>query len=115
VSASTDPFTIFPSVAGADAGVDTFTDSITTSNILAILLLFGVIEAIFCTFGCSVSCNELIDFGPSAAIFNFGSSADFTLASAVAGWLDLAAEDPSAGLDSSAVSVCLGRCVKTLT
>jgi hypothetical protein len=33
--------------ASAEAGVSTFVDSITASNTLAILVLFGVIEAIY--------------------------------------------------------------------
>jgi hypothetical protein len=78
-------FRASPSTAGAEAGVDTFTDSITASNMLAILLLFGVTEAIFCTFGSSISCNGLKAFNCSAAIFGFGSSADFDLALVGAG------------------------------
>jgi hypothetical protein len=78
-------FRASPSIAGVEAGVDNFTDSITASNALAILLLFGVTEAIFCTFGSSVSCNGLKAFNCSTAIFGFGSSADLDLASAGAG------------------------------
>jgi hypothetical protein len=82
VVASLDFFRVSPSVAGAEAGVGTFTDSITASNMLAILLLFRVTEAIFGTFGSSVSCNGLKAFSCSAAIFGFGSLADYVLASA---------------------------------
>jgi hypothetical protein len=69
-----------PSAAGAEAGVDTFTDSITASNTLSILLLFGVTEENFCTFGSSISCNGLKAFNCSTVIFGFGSSADSALA-----------------------------------
>jgi hypothetical protein len=62
--ASLDFFRASPSASGAEAGVDTFTDSITASSTLAILL-FGVIAATFDTFGSSVSCNELRAFGCS--------------------------------------------------
>ena len=74
-------FRASPSASGAEAGVNTFTDSITASSKLAILLLFEVIAAIFDTFGSSVSCNELKAFSCFAAIFDFGYSVDI-LASA---------------------------------
>jgi hypothetical protein len=80
-----DFFRVSPSAAGAEAGVDAFTDSIIASNTLAILLLFEVTEAIFGTFGSSVSCNGLKSFSCSASIFGFGSSANYVLASAGAG------------------------------
>jgi hypothetical protein len=75
-------FRASPSASGAEAGVNTFTDSITASSKLAILLLFEVIAAIFDTFGSSVSCNELKAFSCFAAIFDFGYSVDSILASA---------------------------------
>jgi hypothetical protein len=102
---SLDFFGALPSKVGAEAGVDSFTDSKTTSNTMAILLLFRVTEAIFGTFGSSVSCNGLRAFSCSAAIFGFGSSVDSVLASSGMRWLDSKAEeDPSAGLGSSVVS-----------
>jgi hypothetical protein len=102
-------------VLRAEAGVNAFVDSITASSTLAILLLFGITEAIFAIFGTSVPPNGLETFNCSVAIFDFGSSAGSILASVIAGSLDSRAEDLSTGLGSSAVSSRLGQCVKTLT
>jgi hypothetical protein len=54
-------------------------------------------------------------FDFSAPAFEIGSSVDPTMASAVAGCFGSAAEDPSVGFGTLAVSKCLGRCVKTFT
>jgi hypothetical protein len=111
-----------------EAGVSTFVDSMTASNTLAILLLFGVTAGIPDTFGSSVSYGGLRIFDCSANFFDSGSSADFALASVGRfgtlvnfslalvrmGQSDPEAEDP-AGSSTLAVSVRFGRCVKTLT
>jgi hypothetical protein len=81
--ASLDFFRVSPSLAGA--GVDAFTDYITASNTLPILLLFGVTKAIFGTFGSSVSCNGLKAFSCSTAIFGPAPLAVSALASAGVG------------------------------
>jgi hypothetical protein len=114
--ASLDFFRASPSASGAEVGVDTFTDSITASSTLAILLLFGVIAAIFDTFGSSVSCNRLKAFGCSIDFLSPSSLADSDLVSTGAEKLGSHVEvDPSIGFDTLVVSACLGRCVKTLT
>jgi hypothetical protein len=113
--ASLDFFKASPFVSGAEAGVGTFADSITASSTLSILL-FGVAAGIFDTFASFVSCNGLRAFGCSINLFSSGSSAGSALASTGAERLGSdAEEDPSIGLGTSAVSMRLGRCVKTLT
>jgi hypothetical protein len=49
MATSVDSFVLLSPMLGAsvDTGVSTFVDSIISSNTLTILLLFGVIEAIF--------------------------------------------------------------------
>jgi hypothetical protein len=86
------------------------------SSTLAILLLLGVAAGIFDAFGSSVSHNELRAFSCSIAFFSSGPSAGFVLASIGAEQLGSdTEEDPSIGLGTSAISMRLGRCVKTLT
>jgi hypothetical protein len=66
---------------GTEAGVSTLVDSMTTSDTLAILLLFGVTAGISDTFGSSVSYGGLKIAGCFADFFDSGSSAIFALAS----------------------------------
>jgi hypothetical protein len=106
-----------PSVTGAEAGVGTFTDSMTASSTLSILLLLlGVAAGIFDAFGSSASRNRLRTFDCSAAYFSSGPSASSILASAGAERLgsDME-EDPSTSFGASSVSMRLGRWVRTLT
>jgi hypothetical protein len=99
IQSSLDFFKASPPVSGAEVGVCTFTDSMTTSRTLAILILFGVATGIFDALGSFVSCNRLKALGCSAAFFSFGSSVDFVLASAGVDWLGSNTEkDPSIGL-----------------
>jgi hypothetical protein len=79
---SQDFFKASPSKSSAEEEVCIFTDSMTASSTLAILLLFGVAAGIFDALGSSVSCNGLKAFGCSAAFFSSGSSVDYVLASA---------------------------------
>lgn len=113
-------------------------DSRTASSTLAILLL-GVIAGAFDTFDNSGSTGELKIFGSpvvspssgfsvvfplaSTACFSasadpvagtFGTSADSSLELAGAGCPGSAMDVPSASFGTVAVSMYLGRCVKTL-
>jgi hypothetical protein len=122
IPALTGPFKISPSALGAraKAGVDAFTDSMTASTTLAILLFFrvaaGIAVGILDAFGNSVSRAGLKAFGCSTAFFSFGSSAGLNLASAGTERLGSDIEaDPSISFGTSTVSMRLGRCVKTLT
>jgi hypothetical protein len=55
-------------------------------------------------------------FSYSAIIIGFGTSADSPLPSARTGYSDPEAEEgPSVSFSTFAVSMCLGRCVKSLT
>jgi hypothetical protein len=97
--------------ASTETGVDVFTASITASSTLAILLFLGVVTGILDGFGGSVMHGGLRTFSGSAAFFSFGYSAGSVLAST---GTDIEA-DPSISLGTSAVSMRLGQCVKTLT
>jgi hypothetical protein len=116
IPASSNFFKASPSVSDAEAGVYTFTYSMTASSTLAILLLLRVAAGIFDALGSSVSRNGLKAFGCSDVVFSSGSSTDSVPASAGAErhGSDME-EDPSIGLSTLAVSMRLGRCVKTLT
>jgi hypothetical protein len=63
----------------AEAGVSTFVDSMTASNTLAILLLFGVAVGIFVIFGSSVSCDGLRIFGCPTDLLGFSFLAVFSV------------------------------------
>jgi hypothetical protein len=102
--------------ASADVGVDVYTDSITASNTLAILLFPGVTVGMLDSFGSSVAHGGLSAFNYSAIFTSFGSIVGFVLAS-------IGIERPgsvtgiasSLSFGTSAVSMRLGRHVKTLT
>jgi hypothetical protein len=81
--ASADFFETLPSVLGAsaEAGVDDFTDSITASSTLAILLFLGVVAGMLDGFSSSIVHGGLGAFNCFAAFSSFGSSAGFVLAS----------------------------------
>jgi hypothetical protein len=118
MSASFDFFETLPSVLGtsAEAAVDVFTDSITASNTLAILLFLGVVAGMLDGFGSSIVHGGLSAFNCSAAFSSFGSSASFVLAltdTERLGYVIGAA--PSISFGKSTVSMRLGRRVKTLT
>jgi hypothetical protein len=83
MSASSDFFETLPSVidASAEAGVDVFTDSITASSMLAILLFLGVVAGMLNGFGSSVVHGGLSAFNYSNAFSSFSSSTGFVLAS----------------------------------
>jgi hypothetical protein len=115
----------------AEAGVGTLVDSRIASSTLAILLLFGVtagifdISANFLNYGSSVIFALALAgcFGTSAtlasvysvAVFRISSSADPVVASVGAGNSGLAVEEgPSSSFGTLAVSMYLGRCVRTL-
>jgi hypothetical protein len=137
---STSPRVVVASAASfAEAGVDALVDSKTAFSMLAILLLLGVIAGALDTFGNSGSGSGLKIFCSPAGSSSSGSSAAF-LASAgcfgasadsFAGTFDTSAnsplapvgvgyfgsvveEAPSVSFDTLAVSMFLGRCVKTL-
>jgi hypothetical protein len=121
-------------------GVNALVDSMTASNTLAILLLLGVIAGVFDIFGNSGSAGGLKIFGSPTVSPSFGTVAVFYFASATcfgvptgpaAGAFDNSAssslgmvgagcsastvEDvPSPSFGTVAVSIYLGRCVKTL-
>jgi hypothetical protein len=69
MTTSSDFFKISPSLlrASAEAGVDVFTDSITASSTLAILLFLGVVAGILDAFGSFVMHGGLRAFSCSAA------------------------------------------------
>jgi hypothetical protein len=127
----------------AEAGVGALVNSKTASSTLAILLLLGVIAGVLDTFGNSgsggglrifvnhadsSSSGYLADFSLASVgrfgtsidlIFScpitFGASADSPLAPAGPGYSGSAVEEiPSASFGTLAVSMYLGRCVKTL-
>jgi hypothetical protein len=114
-----------------EAGIGTFVDSMTASSTLAILLLFGVTAGIFYASADFLNSGSLdvfviasaghfstsvvSAFGCSAAVFGFGTLADSPLASAGAGNSgSIAEEGSSASFGTLAISMYLGRCVKTL-
>jgi hypothetical protein len=100
----------------AEAGVDVFTDSITASSTLAILLFLGVAAGMFDGFGSSVAHGGLSAFNCSVIFSSFGSSVTFVLASTGIERLgSVIGAAPSISFGMSAVSMCLGRRVKTLT
>jgi hypothetical protein len=141
--ASTSARVVVASTASfAGAGVDALVDSKTTSSTLAILLL-GVIAGALDTFGNSGSGGGLRIFGNPADSSSSSSSTAFSLASVGrfgaptdsafscpitlgtladspleltgARYLGSAVEDfPSASFGTLAVSIHLGRCIKTL-
>jgi hypothetical protein len=118
VPVSSDFFKISPPVLGAsvEAGVDAYTDSMTASSTLAILLFLRVVAGILDAFGNSVSCGGLRAFSYSTAFFSFGPSVGPVLASTGAERLGSDIEvDPSISFGTSVVSMRLGQCVKTLT
>jgi hypothetical protein len=123
----------------AGAGVDALVDSMTASSTLAILLLLGLIAGVFDTFDNSSSDGGLKIFGgpavssrssssvafPLASIAclgaladsiaeTFGISADSLLEPAGAGCPGSVVEEVlSTSFSTVAVSMYLGRCVKT--
>jgi hypothetical protein len=127
-------------VSFAGAGVDALVDYMTASSTLTILLLLGVIAGAFDTFGNSGSGGGLKIFDSPAIFSSSGSSAAFPLDSAacfgasvnsVAGTFGSSANSsfepagagcpgsvveaiPSPSFGTVAVSIYLGRCVKTL-
>jgi hypothetical protein len=130
-------------VSFVGAGVDTLVDSKTASNTLAILLLLGVTTGALGTFGNSGSggglkifCNPVDSPSSSTSAafsvalaecfgapidsnfsrpFISGTSADSPLEPVGAGYPGSAVEDvPLASFGIMAVSMYLGRCVKTL-
>ena len=127
-------------VSLAGARVDALVDYRTVSSTLAILLLLGVTAGAFDTFSNSGSAGGLKIFGSptvspssgslaafplaSAPCFGvstdlvagtFGNSANFSLGLAGAGCSASEVEDvPSPSFVTMAVSMYLGRCVKTL-
>jgi hypothetical protein len=126
-------------VSFAGVGVVALVDSRTASSTLANLLLLGVIVGAFDTFGNSGSTSELKIFGSpavspssgSSTVFplastacfgasidpvagTFGTSADSSLELAGAGCLGSVVDVSSASFGTVAVSMYLGRCVKTL-
>jgi hypothetical protein len=124
----------------AGAGVDALVDSKTASNTLAILLFLGVIAGALDTFGNFGSGSGLKIFGSSASSPSSGSSVDFPLASvgrfgafadSVAGTVGISTDSPlepagagylgstvegvpSTSFGTLAISMYLGRCIKTL-
>jgi hypothetical protein len=118
MAASSNFFEDLPSVIGAsaEAGVNVFTDSITASSTLAILLFLGVVAGMLDGFGNSIVHGGLSAFNFSVAFSSFGSSAGFVLASTGTERLGSAIGAAlSISFGTSAVSMRLGRCVKTLT
>jgi hypothetical protein len=118
MSASSDFFETLPSVLGASAeeGVDVFIDSITASSTLAILLFLGVVVGMLDGFDSFVVHGGLSAFNCSAAFSSFGSSAGFVLASTDTERHGSAiGVAPSISFGTLAVSMRLGRHVKTLT
>jgi hypothetical protein len=111
IPASPDSFKTLASVLGvpAEVGVDVFIDSITTSSTLAILLFLGVDVGTFDTFSNSVLHGGLRAFGCPTTFSSFDSSAGTErLGSGIQA-------DLSINFSTSAVSMCLGRRVTTLT
>jgi hypothetical protein len=100
----------------AEAGVDVFTDSITESSTLAIVLFLGVAAGMFDGFGSSVAYGGLSALNCSAIFSTFGSSVAFVLASTSTERLgsEIGAA-PSISFVMSAASMHLGRRVETLT
>jgi hypothetical protein len=118
MSASSDFYETLPSVLGAstEAGVDVFTDSITASSMLAILLFLGVVAGMLDGFCSSIVHGGLNAFNCSVAFSSFGSSAGFVLASTDTERLGSAiGVAPSISFVTSVVSMRLGQRLKTLT
>ena len=118
MAASSNFFEALPSVLGAsaEAGVNVFTDSITASSTLAILLFLGVVAGMLDDFGSFVVLGGLNAFNCSAAFSSFDSSAGFVLASTDTERLGSAiAAALSISFGTLAISMRLGRRVKTLT
>jgi hypothetical protein len=118
MAASSDFFEALPSVLGAstEAGVNVFTDSIIASSTLAILLFLGVVAGMLDGFDSSAVHVGLSAFNCSAAFSSFGSSAGFVLAPTDTEQLGSAiGVTLSISFGTSAVSMRLGRRVKTLT
>jgi hypothetical protein len=116
--ASSDFFEISPYVLGAsaEAGVDVFTVSIIASSTLAILLFLEVVARILDGFGSSIVHGGLSAFNCPAAFSSFDSSASSILASTDTKRLGSAiGATLSISFSTSAVSMRLGRRVKTLT
>ena len=102
--------------ASAEAGGYVFTDSITASNTLAILLFLGVAVGMFDGFGSSVVHGGLSTFKGSAVFSSFGSLVGFVLASTgIERSGSMTGATLSLSFGTSAVSMRMGRCVKTLT
>jgi hypothetical protein len=117
-SASSDSFETLASMldASTEAGVDVFIDSITTSSTLVILIFLGVTEGMLDGFDSSIVQGGLSAFSCFVVFSSFGSSVGFELASTGIerlGSVTRATLSLSSGM--SAVSIRLGRCVKTLT
>jgi hypothetical protein len=118
IPASSDFFETLASVLGTSvvAGVYVFTDSITTSSTLAILLFIGVTAGMLDGFGSSVVQGGLSAFSCSVIFSSFGTSTGFDLASAgIERPVSVTVATLSLSFGTSVVSIRLGRCVKTLT
>jgi hypothetical protein len=104
----------------AGTRVNALVVSMTASSTLAILLLLGVVAGAFATFGNSASAGGLKISGSAIAFPSYGSLAASSLASAAGTFGNSvcyasAVEDiPSLSFGTLAVSMYLGRCVKTL-
>jgi hypothetical protein len=102
--------------ASVEAGVDVFTDSITASSTLAILLFLGVATGMFDGFVSSVVHGGLSACNGSVVFSSFGSSVEFVLASTgIERPGSVTKATLSLSFGTSVVSIHLGRCVKTLT
>jgi hypothetical protein len=103
-------------IASAEAGVDVLTDSIIASSTLAILLFLGVAAGMLDGFDSSVAHGGLIAFNCYVVFSSFGSSVRFVLASTgIERTSSVTGATPSFSFGTSAVSMRLGRRVKTLT
>jgi hypothetical protein len=97
-----------------EAGVDVFTDSITSSSTLAILLFLGVAAGMLDGFGSSIAHGGHSAFNGSTVFSSFGSLVTFVLALAGIERLgSVIRVAPSLSFGTSTVSMRLGRRVKT--
>jgi hypothetical protein len=102
--------------ASAKAGVDVFTDSITLSSTLAILLFLGIAAGMLDGFDSSVAHGGLSAFNCYVVFSSFGSSVRFVLAlTGIERPGSVAGATPSLSFGTSAASMRMGRRVKTLT
>jgi hypothetical protein len=106
----------YVSAASAEAGVGVLTDSITASSTLAILLFLGVAAGMLDGFGSSLMHGGLSTFNCSVVFSSFGSSVGFVLTSTgIEQPGSVIGAAPALSFGTSAVSMRLGRRVKTLT